>query len=200
MAKESGSTKEDVKAKDSAFEAPKKKILTNKRVITLILTFAVVVAVILFVTNLVRGKFLGGGEESSVAKQQWTRISDELRYMIESADLDIKFVNSQKRTQLNLIGSNEYYSVLYSNNRIYVSQGSYSTPGMTDEQKISEAKDNLSGGKQIILSSNVPSFSVEGYNAGTDSFTNGTATIRFRIDLDNGDYNQDVISVKIPEA
>lgn len=177
----------------------KKKLLTNKRLIGLILGISVIIAIALFATNFVRGKVLADDSSSeSAIEQDWHRVADTITNMIESANLSIDYTLSNKRNILSLIGNEAYYTIQVSDNRmLYIMQKNYTSNTLTDEEKLKEANDNIKSGQTVIYAKNVLSFSVDNFNMGTKQFSDDTVQITLGIATDNDNYRAS-FSVKNP--
>jgi len=184
----------------------KKPIIKNNTLFALILIIGVVAAIVIFLVSLISNKVNGRSDDGLSAQQTWQKISDNLTYMIESADLQITYTSSEKRNIIYLIGSNGYYSVQYNNNNLYIAEGTYSTTSITDEAKISEATTKITN-NQKKYAADVSSFTVDTSNAKTvnqdfvfknTSFNAGTLSITFGIDQ-SGVNKRDTFSVAIPE-
>ena len=176
----------------------KKVLIRNNTLFALILILGLIVSAIIFGVNFAKSRINDNSNGEQLATQSWQKIADNISNMVLSADLQITYINSDKRTVLYLIGSKAYYGVQYSNNKIYVSEGTYTNSAVTDEQKISEANSNITGNLKIYAE-DIASFTVENFNAGTNTFSDGTVQIRFRVDMDGGNYHQDTLTAAIPQ-
>lgn len=199
MAKDVKPVSDNKKGEASAAEV-KKPLIKNKSVVTLILVIAVALSVAVFAINFVRGKVLDDGSDVNEAEMLWTKLADNITYMVGSADISVEYINSDKRTVLLMIGSEGFFSVQYDGDRIYVFEGNYSKNATTNEIKISEAESG-SNGKSSIFATNISNFSVQNYDAGKKQFNDGTVQLRFRVDLEsNGkkQFKDDTLTAAIP--
>ena len=177
----------------------KKKNKTRDIIIVMALLTAFV-AVILVVINAMSSK-LNEDAQDVTSKREWTEISDNIRYMIESSDLNAEYIVSNKREVLFLIGSENYYGVMYASasKSLFIYEGTYSTTATTDEAKIKEAKQNLnSSAGYERYADNVIEFTVNNANS-NGLFTDGTIDVSLNVNI-NGETTRSNFSVEIPQA
>jgi flagellar basal body-associated protein FliL len=136
-----------------------KKKIKNRDIILAMVIVTVVVAAILVIYNVASAKFSTTSSDDS-AKITYYEVADSLTNMIQSADLKVEYVESSKRTELYLIGSDTYYDVMYNNKAIYLYEGSYSSSALTDEAKIYEAEEAMRTANPSIYVENVSVFSI----------------------------------------
>ena len=169
----------DNKKTNEKEQVVKKPIIKNNTLIAIILIVSLVLAIVLFVMNVIKGK----GNESDIgesSKREWQRVADTVSNMFKQSDLKIEYINSKTRTAFVLVGSTEYYGIQFSNNKLYVSENNYTKSDLTDEQKISEAESGVNNG-MTIYSQNVTVLSAENYDSGKNTFSEGVAQIRLGI-------------------
>ncbi len=136
-----------------------KKKIKNRDIILAMVIVTVVVAAILVIYNVASAKFNTTSSDDS-AKITYYEVADSLTNMIQSSDLKVEYVESSKRTELYLIGSDTYYDVMYNNKAIYLYEGSYSSSALTDEAKIYEAEEAMRTANPSIYVENVSVFSI----------------------------------------
>ena len=182
----------DNKSKTNANDSIKKPIIKNNTLMLIILVIGLIIAVAIFVMNMIKSN----KKDSSMneAEIEWHKISDYIVGMISEGELDISYVYSSQRKQLFVAGSNAFFSVQHNGNNLYFGQGTYTQTAANDDMKIAEAK-AIKG--MMTFSEHVTDFSVENYNQGTNSFSDGTVKIRMRVEKD-GSFKQDTFTAKIP--
>ena len=176
----------------SAHEEIKKPFIKNNTLMGIIVAIGVIVAALIFVMTMLKNK--DNDSSSNEADTEWYKIADYITDMIENGDLAIKYFNSDQRKTLSIATSELYYLVQHNGTNLYFGQNYYSTASTTDEMKISEAE---KGRENKIFSSFVTDFSVENYNQGTNSFSDGTVQIRMRVEKD-GKIKQDTFTANLP--
>ncbi|MBP3238340.1 MAG: hypothetical protein J6M24_04510 [Lachnospiraceae bacterium] len=172
----------------------KKPFIKNNTLMAIIIAIGVIGAAAVFIMNFMKSR--EKTTSANTAEAEWYKISDYITDMISVGDLDISYVYSSQRKQMFIAGSEFFYSVQHNGTKLYFGQGTYTQNSTTDELKISEAK-AIKG--MMSFSDYVTDFSVENYNQGTNSFSDGTVKIRMRVEKD-GKIKQDSFSAKIPSS
>ncbi len=175
-----------------------KKKIGNREIILAMVIVAVVLAVILSVVNIVSGKVNDKGEELTSSESIYNELADNITYMIQSADLEVKYVGSDKRIVLCLIGSDGFYGIQYSNNMLYLLEGEYTT-ATTDEAKIQEATETINSNKGFNkYEDGIMSFNVSG-NDSDGHFSGGKISITIGVDSD-GKLARNTFEVSLDNA
>jgi len=172
----------------------KKPFIKNNTLMIIIILIGVIAAGVVFAMQFIKNN--NTKEAGNVAEIEWMKISDYITDMIEEGELNISYVDSSQRKKLIIAGKDVYYSIQHNGNILYFWQGNYPQTATTDEMKITEAQSDNSNAKRF--SENVMDFSVENYNQGTNTFSDGTVKIRLRVEKD-GKIKQDSFVAKIPE-
>lgn len=176
-----------------------KKKNKTRDIIIVMAVITAFIAIVLVVINAMSSK-LNDDKQDVTSKREWTEISDNIRYMIESSDLKAEYIVSNKREVLFLIGSENYYGVRYAsdNKSLFIYEGTYTATATTDEAKIKEATSNLNGGNYKRYADNVIEFSIN--NSNTDgAFADGTIDISLGVSI-NGETTRNNFNVSIPQA
>ncbi len=184
--------KKDMETKLTNTENIKKPFIKNNTLMAIIIAIGVIGAIAVFVMNLVKSKEKTA--TANAAETEWYMISDYITDMISAGNLDISYVYSSQRKQMFIAGDNVFYSVQHNGTKLYFGQGTYGQNSTTDELKIAEAK-AIKG--MMSFSDYVTDFSVENYNQGTNSFSDGTVKIRMRVEKD-GKIKQESFKANIP--
>lgn len=178
-----------------------KKKNKTKDIIIIMVILTVVISAILVAVNIVSSKY----DESSqdvTSKREWAEVSDNIKYMVQSSDLQVKYIASDKRIVIFLIGSENYYGLRYteSANALYLLQGTYTSAATTDALKISEATDEIngSGGSFVKYADNVTSFVVEGAGA-NGLFPDGTVNVTLTVEV-GGKMTREKFAAAIPQT
>ncbi|MGN0164979.1 MAG: hypothetical protein ACI39R_02250 [Lachnospiraceae bacterium] len=177
--------------------------MKNKtRDIIIIMAIAtVIISGILVVVNVMNSK-INNDTQDVTSQREWSEVSDNIRYMIQSSDLQVKYISSEQRIVLYLIGSEKYYGLMYNPTQksLYLYQGTYTATATTDAQKINEACDNIDSGSGSYTryAENISTFVVNG--AGSDGlFADGIVDCTMAVEVD-GELTRNGFKVEIPQA
>lgn len=178
-----------------------KKKNKTKDIIIIMAILTVVISAILVAVNIASAK-LDTSSQDVTSKRVWSEVSDNIKYMVQSSDLQVKYVASDKRIVIFLIGSESYYGLRYteSANALYLLQGTYTSSATTDELKINEATDTINGsnGSYVKYADNITGFVVEG--AGSNGlFADGVIDVTLTVVV-GGETTREKFSVEIPQA
>lgn len=177
-----------------------KKKNKTRDIIIVMAVLTAFVSIILFVINGMSSK-LNNDAQDVTSKREWAEVSDNIRYMIESADIHAEYIVSNKREVLFLVGSENYYGVMYASasKSIFIYEGTYTATATTDEAKIKEAKQNMNNSAGYErYADNVIEFAIN--NANNDGlFTDGTIDISLGVSI-NSETTRNNFNVSIPQV
>ena len=168
----------------------KKPFIKNNRLMGIIIGLGVVVAIVVFVINVLGSK--ESNTSSNAAKTEVTKIRDYVTSMVSNGTVGIKYVDSTQRKKLMIACPDCYYSIQHNGNNLYFWQGTYTQAATTDEMKFAEA---IADSNVKIFSEYVTDFAVENYNQGNDTFSDGKVKLRIRVEKDG---KSDCVNFDIP--
>lgn len=173
----------------------KKSKINTKTVIILIVAMTVVCAILMVVINVIKAKYDNKSGDGNTAEAYYREVSDTISGMVGAADLKIQYFVSDQRTVLYLVGSQKYYILQYtsSTHLMHVLDGTYTSTGLTDEQRVKEALEKTSANEKLF--SGIAEFSVDNANSNGE-FTDGK--IEFTLGVEIPSFKRDMFSVAIP--
>lgn len=176
----------------------KKKNKTRDIIIVMVIA-TVIISAILVAINILSAK--ANNETPNVTSQrQWAELSDNVKHMVQSSDIEVKYTGSEQRMVMYLIGTEVYYGLMYNADIkcLYLYEGEYTSAATTEALKLSEATNSLNTTSGYVkYAENVSSFVVNG--AGTDGyFADGKVEITLAVDID-GKMTRNTFTVDIPQ-
>lgn len=175
----------------------KKKKSTTHNIIVVMVVLTIVVSIILVAVNFLTSQLDDAGQDVT-SQREWVRITDEIQYMAESADLAVKYYGSDQRVGIYFVGREGYYQLQYKADakKLYLCEGTYTSTANTDELKISEATYNTAGLQPYA--DNILSFVVSG--ADSDGyFPSGQIDAVLRVEIGGVMSSGNDFKVTIPQ-
>lgn len=178
----------------------KQRNKTRELIIIMVILTVIVAGVLVLINKMSAGNNDNSEAQKVTGKREWTEISDNIKYMVQSADLEVKYVSSSKRNVIYLIGSDTYYGIQYNDGQqsLYLLEGTYTADAVTDEDKIYEAETEIDGKDGKRYAQGVVSFTVDGDDA-SGFFPDGTIDITFGVTVDNA-VTRNSFKATIPTA
>lgn len=178
-----------------------KKKNKTKDIIIVMVVLALVISIVLVVVNIMAAQSEQGQQDVS-SKRVWAEVSDNVKYMAASADMQVKYISSDKRTVIFFIGEEKYFGLRYNNDQkmLFIHEGTYTASATTDELKLNEATSAINGnGSYEKYAENVSVFSVSGAS-NQGFFDSGTMKILLAVDGDVNTRQEFEVEVLSPNA
>lgn len=177
----------------------KKKNKTRDVIIVMVIA-TVIISGILIMINVLSGK-ANSDTPNVTSQRQWAEVSDNVKNLVQRADMEVKYIGSEKRMVIYLIGSETYAGLMYNPDQkcLYILEGEYTAAATTDALKLSEANSTLNTTSGFVkFAENVSSFVVNGYD-GEGYFPDGKIEVTLAVDID-GKMTRNTFTVDIPQA
>lgn len=179
-------------------EEKTKNIFTTKNAIILLAIVTAIALVYVIIINVINSKLNSGDEQSLNPSEVYHKeVADTISGMVGTANLDAEYIISQQRNILYLIGSQKYYLLQYNSETkiLYVLDGVYSSTGLTDEQRIKEAKEKTTGNEKLF--DGITLFGVENADI-NGKFQDGKITFTLAVEKD-GKFTRKSFTATVPQ-